>query len=53
MKTPASVSVVTLIDKICGGVSGLLSSPDELFSTGVVAMAWRTLSPAISLPKIV
>ena len=42
-----------LIDWIVTGVTGWLSSPDELFSTGVFSMAWRTLSPAISLPKIV
>ena len=51
----ASASVTTLIDSIVTGVTGLLSSGGLLLlsSTGVAAMAWRTLSPEISLPKIV
>ena len=42
-----------LIDSIFGGVTGWLSWPDVMVVTGVAAMACRTLSPAISLPKIV
>ena len=53
--TPLFVSVVTLIERIFGGVSGSLISGGlaPLLSTGVVDMAPRTASPEISLPKMV
>jgi len=51
--TPLVVCVATLIERIFGGVSGLLTSPPPLSTTGVVEMAPRTESPEISFPKIV
>ena len=50
---PASGWLIMLIDSICGDSNGSLSSPDALGPTCVAARAWRTLSPEISLPKIV
>ena len=50
---PPVVWLTTLIERIFGGVSGWLSSPELLVVTGVDAIAARTLSPEISFPKIV